>query len=218
MLVTRDNLEHHDDIERHYCAAIRAARKSVNIANAYFFPGIRLLRDLHRAARRGVNVKLILQGQPDVSLATSAARLLYDNLQRRGVRIHEYCAGPLHGKVAVVDDDWATVGSSNLDPFSLSLNLEANVILRDAAFVAELRGRLEQLIRQVCKEVAEPLRPRWGWWAQLRGFVVFHVLRNFSTWASWLPRHEPRLEPPVGLPAPVVQRPPEPRDAAPAGG
>ena len=62
---------------------------------------------------------------------------------RAGVEIHEYCKRPLHGKVALVDDHWATVGSSNLDPLSLALNLEANVMIRDRAFNAELRGDLQ---------------------------------------------------------------------------
>ncbi|MBC8055345.1 MAG: cardiolipin synthase ClsB, partial [Rhizobiales bacterium] len=124
--VTRDNVEHTNAIERHYRAAIRSARKRVLIANAYFFPGYRLLREMRRAARRGVDVQLILQGEPDMPIVKTAAALLYDHLQRDGVKIHEYCKRPLHGKVAVVDDDWSTVGSSNLDPLSLSLNLEAN--------------------------------------------------------------------------------------------
>ena len=213
MLVTRDNGEHRNDIERHYRIAIRAARKRVLIANAYFFPGYRLLRELKRAARRGVDVTLILQGEPDVPLAHKAARWLYEDLCAAGVKIHEYCARPMHGKVAVVDDDWATVGSSNLDPLSLALNLEANVILRDRAFAATLRQNLEHLLANSCREIAEVPKPRWSWLAQLRSFVVFHFLRNFTAWANWLPRHAPKLATPVGLPEPIPQ--PEPQGLQP---
>jgi len=193
LFVTRDNWEHHNDIERHYRAAIRSARKRIWIANAYFFPGYLLLRGLRRAARRGVDVRLILQGEPDMPIAKTAASLLYEHLQRDGVTIHEYCKRPLHGKVALVDDDWATVGSSNLDPLSLSLNLEANVIVRDRAFAAELSGKLEALIRDDCKvvECAPPCHV--GMWQSVRSVVVFHVLRRFAAWATWLPRHAPRL-------------------------
>jgi cardiolipin synthase len=214
MLVMRDNVEHFDDIERHYRIAIRAARKRVIIANAYFFPGWRLLRELLRAARRGVEVTLILQGEPDVPLARQAAQMLYEDLRRGGVRIYEYCQRPLHGKVAVVDDEWATVGSSNLDPLSLALNLEANVILRDPAFNAELAANLEHLRQHACKEITEVPRPRWAWWAELRGFAVFHFIRNFSSWANWLPRHVPRLARPEGLPEPVPQPQPQPQPPA----
>jgi cardiolipin synthase len=201
LFVTRDNGEHRNAIERHYRVAIRGARKRVLIANAYFFPGYRLLRELTRAARRGVDVRLILQGEPDMAIAKTAASLLYEYLQRHGVHIHEYCRRPLHGKVAVIDDDWSTVGSSNLDPLSLSLNLEANVVLRDAGFAAALTRRLEHLIAHDCREVArEPARGP-AWWQALRTVVVFHVLRRFPTWAGYLPPHAPRLEsatPPPG--------------------
>ncbi|AKJ28197.1 cardiolipin synthase ClsB [Caldimonas brevitalea] len=193
--VTRDNREHHTDIEQHYLFAIRSARRRVWIANAYFFPGYRLLRELRRAARRGVEVALILQGEPDMPIAKNAARTLYDGLLRDGVRIYEYCQRPLHGKVAVVDDEWATVGSSNLDPLSLSLNLEANLVIRDAAFNAELAGRLQRLIDHHCQliSVHDPAFEvkRWHQWA---GFLVYHFLRRFPAWSGWLPAHKPKLE------------------------
>lgn len=121
--MTRDNAAHADDIERHYRIAIRAARRRIVIANAYFLPGYRLLKGLRDAARRGVEVTLILQGHPDMPWVTAATRSLYHYLLPAGVRIVEYCRRPFHGKVAVVDDEWATVGSSNLDPLSLWLNL-----------------------------------------------------------------------------------------------
>lgn len=145
-LIYRDNLQHRSDIEEAYLHALRHARQRVVIANAYFFPGYRLLRELRNAARRGVQVQLIMQGQPDVLLAKLAARMLYDYLLKEGVVIHEYCQRPLHGKVALVDEAWSTVGSSNLDPLSLSLNLEANVLIHDRGVqstVVRAPGRLE---------------------------------------------------------------------------
>ena len=116
LFVTRDNREHMNDIERHYRIAIRGAKERVVIANAYFFPGYRLVREMRRAARRGVQVSLILQGMPDMPIVKTAASLLYHHLLKAGVRIYEYCDRPLHGKVALADHEWATVGSSNLDP------------------------------------------------------------------------------------------------------
>jgi cardiolipin synthase len=162
---------------------------------------------MRRAARRGVDVRLILQGTPDMPIAKMAATMLYEHLQRDGVRVYEYLERPLHGKVAVVDDEWCTVGSSNLDPLSLALNLEANVVLRSAGFAAQLRGTLERLIATRCAEVPVTPGRGWGLWQQLRSLVVFHVLRNFALWASWLPRHAPRLtvHPP---PDPPVHEPP----------
>ncbi|MBG6080340.1 cardiolipin synthase [Rubrivivax gelatinosus] len=207
MLVTRDNLEHRADIERQYRAALRAARHSVIIANAYFFPGWRFLKELRRAARRGVDVRLILQGTPDMPIVKTAAGLLYDHLLRDGVHIHEYCDRPMHGKVAVVDEDWATVGSSNLDPLSLSLNLEANVILRDRGFAAQLRERLQHLIRHSCEEVQPEPTPRWRLWVRMRSYFVLRFAQRFPLWARVLPAHRPTLElveaPPGAAPAPA---------------
>ncbi len=199
MLVTRDNHRHTHDIEQHYRVAIRAARHRVVIANAYFFPGYRLLRELRRAARRGVRVELILQGEPDMPIVKTAARLLYHHLLSAGVRIYEYRERPLHGKVATSDQEWSTVGSSNLDPLSLSLNLEANVVIRDADFNRQLQGRLDELICHRCQEIfASPLQES-SWWRLLRSFLVFHVLRLYPSWAGWLPAHQPRLTPAENL-------------------
>ena len=154
MFVTRDNQQHTNDIERQYRVALRAARSRVVIANAYFFPGYRFIREMRRAAKRGVDVRLILQGQPDMPIVKTAASLLYDHLQRAGVRVYEYCDRPLHGKVALVDEDWSTVGSSNLDPLSLSLNLEANVIIQDRDFNAHLHRHARAVCRQGAQELA----------------------------------------------------------------
>ena len=192
-LVIRDNRRHRDDIEIEYRRAIRAARREIIIANAYFFPGYRLLRALHAAAHRGVRVVLLLQGRPDKPYTTFAARMLYRYLTSAGVRIYEYCERPFHGKVAAIDHDWATVGSSNLDPLSLSLNLEANVVVRDARFTTQLRDRLLALIQRECRaiEPAElpPPTPRRAF----AGFIVFHLLRRFPAWAGLLPAHTPTV-------------------------
>lgn len=193
-LVYRDNGEHPTDIEEVYRQVLRSAQRRVVIANAYFFPGYRLLREIRNAARRGVDVRLILQGQPDMMAAKLAARMTYDYLLKSGVQIYEYCDRPLHGKVALVDEDWSTVGSSNLDPLSLSLNLEANVLIRDRAFNRDLFERLEDLSNNHCKVMSADKSPRGRVWHMTVGFLVFHFLRHFPAWAGWLPAHQPRLK------------------------
>lgn len=193
--VTRDNRRHTNDIERHYLAAIRSARQRIVIANAYFFPGYRLIKEMRRAARRGVDVRLILQGEPDMPIVKVAASMLYHHLLHAGVRIYEYCERPLHGKVALADDWWSTVGSSNLDPLSLSLNLEANVIVRDQAFNELLWERLDTLMQQSCKQVQASDLSEWSGWRLVRSFLIFHLLRWYPSWVGWLPRHAPKLEP-----------------------
>jgi cardiolipin synthase A/B len=194
-LVYRDNAEHPTDIEEVYREVLRTAQRRVYIANAYFFPGYRLLREIRNAARRGVDVRLILQGQPDMMVAKLAARMTYDYLLRSGVQIYEYCERPLHGKVALVDEDWSTVGSSNLDPLSLSMNLEANVLIRDRAFNRHLAERLQVLCDNHCQTISVDKAPRGRVWHMTVGFLVFHFLRHFPAWAGWLPAHKPRLKP-----------------------
>ena len=191
--VTRDNVFHLTDIERQYLAAIRAASREVLIANAYFLPGYRLLHELHSAAGRGVQVTLIMQGAPDMPMVANAARRLYPYLLGGGVRVFEYCERPLHGKLALVDSEWSTVGSSNLDPLSLSLNLEANVFVRDRAFNAVVRHRLQQLIDHHCNEVTEADLPRRTPFRTLSSLIAFHVLRHLPAWAGLWPAHTPRI-------------------------
>jgi cardiolipin synthase len=196
LLVTRDNGRHSSDIEHQYRVAIRGARKRIVIANAYFFPGYRLIRDLRRAARRGVDVRLILQGTPDMAIVKVGASALYGHLAKAGVRIYEYTDRPLHGKVALVDDQWSTIGSSNLDPLSLQLNLEANVVIRDRGFNEELSQRLERLMRESCQQVVyEELEQTAGWLGVVKSFIAFHLVRLYPAVASWLPRHRPKLAP-----------------------
>lgn len=196
VLITRDNRRHTSDIEREYLAAIRAARKRIVIANAYFFPGYRLIKELRRAARRGVDVRLILQGEPDMPIVKTAATMLYHHLLHAGVRIYEYCDRPLHAKVALMDDGWTTVGSSNLDPLSLSLNLEANVFARGRAFNQLLWERMDKLMRESCQQIGEAdLESGWSGWRLVRSFFIFHFLRWYPSWLGWLPRQVPRLTP-----------------------
>lgn len=195
MLVVRDNRAHTNDIERHYRIAIRSARKRIVIANAYFFPGYRLIKEMRRASRRGVDVRLILQGEPDMAIVKTAGSMLYPHLLRAGVRIFEYCKRPLHGKVALVDDEWSTVGSSNLDPLSLALNLEANVVIRDRGFNEALHGKLERLMCESCNEIKQGDVGADSPWTIVRSFFAFHFARLYPRWGALLPAHVPRLLP-----------------------
>jgi cardiolipin synthase len=142
--IFRDNLRHRSDIERAYMKAIASAKHEVIIANAYFLPGRRFRHVLLHAARRGVRVVLMLQGHTDHPLMRYATHALYDELLAAGVEIHEYHNSFMHAKVAVIDGRWSTVGSSNIDPFSLWLAREGNVVVRDEQFAAVLRASLMQ--------------------------------------------------------------------------
>jgi cardiolipin synthase A/B len=162
--VVRDNITQRRAIERFYVDAIRQSHHQVDIICPYFYPGTHFLRALSAAAGRGVKVRLLLQGKVDYRFAALAARVLYNDLLGRGVRIFEYTPAFLHAKVAVIDGHWATVGSSNIDPLSLLLNLEANAFIHDERFAQALRSRFEAAT-EVSREITVPPLPRGlrGW-------------------------------------------------------
>jgi cardiolipin synthase len=152
-LVVRDNGRNRRAIEKSYIAAIDAAKDEIIIANAYFLPGVRLRQALLRAAQRGVSVVLLLQDERDQALLQYASWVYYQKLLSAGVDIFQYKSGFMHAKVAVIDQVWATVGSSNIDPFSLLLAREANLLVRDAAFATELRADIQLHLQQDAVQV-----------------------------------------------------------------
>ena len=175
--VIRDNLRHRRDIEDAYLSAIDAARGEIFIAMAYFLPGRRFRKALIAAARRGVAVRLLLQGQVEYALLHYATQALYGSLIAEGIRIVEYRSGFLHAKVAVIDDDWATVGSSNIDPYSLLLAREANVVVRDAGFAAQLRGRLGRAAAEDAIEITHAELRRSSFFARTLRWAAYGMVR-----------------------------------------
>lgn len=151
--LVRDNLRHRHDIEDAYLEAIGAARSDILIANAYFFPGRRFRAALVDAAERGVRITLVLQGVADHAIQQYATRALYPYLLDKGVRLFEYHRSQLHAKVAVIDCCWATVGSSNIDAFSLLLAREANLVVEDERFASTLRASVERAIEAGGREL-----------------------------------------------------------------
>lgn len=141
--VVRDNLRNRHTIQRAYLQAIGRARKSVLLANPYFAPGHKFRMALAHAAQRGVEVKLLI-GVGEIWLQDMVARSFYPKLLASGVQVIEYRKTQLHAKVAVIDDDWSTVGSSNCDGLSLFLNQEANVVVKDAGFADSMRAHIER--------------------------------------------------------------------------
>ena len=171
--VVRDNLRFRHAIEDAYLSAIGRARHEIVIANAYFFPGRRFRQALTDAAARGVRITLLLQGVADHPMQRYATRALYSYFLARGIRLFEYHRSHLHAKVAVVDGYWTTVGSSNIDAFSLLLAREANVVIEDSAFARQLRDSLE---RAICSGATE-LRP--ADWQRLS------LLQRALNWVSY---------------------------------
>jgi cardiolipin synthase A/B len=172
-LITRDNFRNRRSIESAYLLALRSAEKNITIANAYFLPGQRFRRALMEAAARGVRVRLLLQARTEYRMLNWASRALYGQFLSGGVEIYEYHRSFLHAKVACVDDQWSTVGSSNIDPLSLLLAREANLVIQNEHFSAQLRKDVEQLIETGARQVTQQ-----GW----RELALFARAAHWATY------------------------------------
>ncbi len=183
--VVRDNFRFRRAIEQEYLSAISAAQKSVLIVSPYFLPGRTMRHALRDAAKRGVAVTLLLQGRADHPLMQLATRALYDKLLGDGVQLYEYKISMLHGKVAVVDDAWATVGSSNLEPFSLLLNREANVVVLDRKFAVQLR---DSVLAEIAANAEQMQLTHWqhrSAWARMQSWGAYGLAKFVAGWIGF---------------------------------
>ena len=187
--IVRDNFRHRRNIERAYLTAIATAQHDILIASAYFLPGRRFRVALKQAVARGVRVRLLVQGRTDHAFFHAASRALYGDLLSAGVSIFEYHASELHAKVAVVDSHWVTVGSSNIDPFSLLLAREANIVSEDRALALELETKLQHAIENSALQLVSADWQRRAWPHRLLSWVAYGCVRwvvglaGFKRWA-----------------------------------
>jgi cardiolipin synthase len=182
--LVRDNFRNRRAIEEAYLEAIDRAKREILIANAYFLPGLRFRRALFDAVARGVKVRLLLQGRREYFWVHYAIRASYAGLLRAGIEIHEYLESWHHAKVAVVDGRWATVGSSNIDPLSLLMAREANVVTSDPDIGARLQVLLERAVLEGSAEVHAAALARWSWLDRLLAWVGERLGRLVSTVAG----------------------------------
>ncbi|MEY3900454.1 MAG: hypothetical protein RI962_1609 [Pseudomonadota bacterium] len=161
-LVVRDNLRNRNTIQRALLQALGHAHHTAWLVTPYFAPGRKLRKALIHAAQRGVKVNLLI-GVGQFRMQDAVAQSFYPRLLRAGVKIVEYRRTQLHAKVAVIDDQWATIGSSNFDGLSLFVNHEANIIVRDQAFSQDLREYIAQGVSEgVVVSADEVAKFSWG--------------------------------------------------------
>ena len=187
LLLVRDNFRHRRDIEDAYLELIAGATGEVLIAIAYFLPGRRFRRALVDAARRGVRVVLIVQGLTDHPVMQYASRALFGAFLEAGIEIHEYTRSELHAKVAVFDGVLASVGSSNIDPFSLVLAREANIFISDGRFASSLRTSLYEAIES-SQQVPSLAWKHLGWQVRMRIWAAYgftRVMTSLSGIEGW---------------------------------
>ncbi len=176
-LVLRDNVRHRREIERAYLKAIAEAKNEIILANAYFLPGRAFQRALIHAAKRGVRVILLLQGKVEYWVQHYATHALYDRFLAADIEIYEYQPSYLHAKVAVIDNHWATIGSSNIDPYSLLLAREANLVVRDDGFAHELRATLQVAIATSAIRIGDEYRKRRGLFDRVVSYIGYMIVR-----------------------------------------
>lgn len=176
--VIRDNVLHRRDIEDAYLSAINHAQSEIIIANAYFVPGRRFRKALIEATKRGVKVKLLLQGRMEYFLMF-ATHAFYRLFLENGIEIYEYRKSFMHSKVAVIDNYWSTIGSSNIDPFSLLLAHEANVLVQNTAFANELRMDIEASINSGAHQVTPQSWAKGNILQRIASWVAYGLVRFF---------------------------------------
>lgn len=191
-LLTRDNLRRRRAIERAYLKAIGHAREEVLIANAYFLPGRRFRQALLEATRRGVRVMLVMQGHTDHRLYHAASRALYRFFLENGMEVYEYHASELHAKVAVIDGHWATLGSSNIDPFSLLLAREANLVTHDPEFAQILRERILHARDHGAHRIHRQAWRRISWTLRFASWLAYGLVRGLMGLAGYAQMYEGR--------------------------
>ncbi|WP_036304144.1 cardiolipin synthase ClsB [Methylotenera sp. L2L1] len=186
--VTRDNILHRRDIEAAYLKAIHSAKHEIMIANAYFIPGRRFRKALISAAKRGVKVKLLLQGRKEYFLMF-ATHAFYQVFLKNGIDIYEYRKSFMHSKVAVIDQEWATVGSSNIDPFSLFLAREANIFVKDKHFSATLHQDIAIAINDGAHQINANEWSKGNTAKRLLSWVAYGLVRLFLGVIGYTDKH-----------------------------
>ncbi len=144
-----------NEISSTYIDMLRGAKHDVVILSSYFLPGQIIRRQIKQAIRRGVRIRVIAAGPSDVMVSKHAERWFYDWLLRNGIELYEFSRNILHGKIAVCDDQWMTVGSYNINNISAYASIELNFDVRDPAFTASVRQQLEMIIANDCERITE---------------------------------------------------------------
>jgi cardiolipin synthase len=163
-----------NQISKTYITMFRNATSHITILSSYFIPGRVIRRNIRDAVKRGVTIKVIVAGMSDLALSKAAERYMYDWLLRNGVQIYEYQDNILHGKLAVCDDQWMTIGSYNVNDLSAYASIELNLDIQDAAFANHTEEQLEKIIAENCIPITRETHLR-----------AKNIFKQFSRWFSY---------------------------------
>lgn len=179
-IAVNDWVSRKNEISQGYLHAIRNAKKEVIIVGGYFIPGRRLRVALKEASKRGVKVRIILAGISDVALVAKATRFFYSFLLRHRIELHEWRHSILHGKAAVIDNEWATIGSFNLNHLSTYASIEMNVEVRSEKFANIFSNHLYAIMSR-CREITRiRYENKNNWLNKLSNWTAFQMIRILS--------------------------------------
>lgn len=141
-------------ISNSYLEMFRTAKSHITILSSYALPGNVFRKNLERGIKRGVAVRMIISGESDVKFVKLAERYWYNWLLRNNIEIFEYTKNVLHGKLAVCDSEWMTIGSYNVNDLSAYVSLELNFDVRNPAFVKKVEEILQEIIDNDCIKIS----------------------------------------------------------------
>lgn len=186
-ILRNDWLKQRNEICNAYINALRKADKEVIIVGSYFLPGRRLSNALKKAAKRGVKVKIILSGVSDLPIVMRATQYLYSSLLKQGIELFEWKKSVLHGKLALVDNEWATIGSFNLNHLSSYGSIEMNVEVNSAEFSKKLFSHLMDIVEQCENITFKTLKIRNGIFTRLKNWFAYRLIRIALTIVTYIP-------------------------------
>ena len=166
-----------NEIHKRAIYSFKNAKKTIIIISSYFLPGYAYRRALKNARRRGVNVKVILAGQSDIRFLLYAEKHLYRFLCKHGIEICEWTDSVLHGKAIMVDHEWVSIGSYNLNCLSRYWSIELNAEVKDAVFINEFSTHLDLIASSRCVFIDENKMRSFGLFATIRNAFAYYIYR-----------------------------------------
>jgi cardiolipin synthase len=167
-----------NEIHKSYFQALRNSKTSIIFIASYFLPGYRFRKALTKAKKRGVDVCIVLAGKSDMPFLWYAEKYFYPFFLQNGIRIFEWKNSIMHAKAVIVDNDWVTIGSYNLNPVSHYLSIELNAEIKDRQFTAEFRKHITEIIDQACLEVTLKQNPySLSWLARTRNSILYYFFK-----------------------------------------
>jgi cardiolipin synthase len=186
-VLQNDWLKRKNEIFKTYINKISTAEKEIVIVSSYFLPGKKLIKTLKKASQNKVTIKLILSGISDVPMARLACCHLYSKLLRYNIELYEWKKSVLHGKIAVIDANWTTIGSFNLNNLSSFASIEMNVAIDSEEFAKDYLVHLNEIITQCERITPEALKSTHGLTSKFTNWVSYWISRLAEILVTYIP-------------------------------